>query len=156
MIATVSAFYLYTQTTGHTYSPVWPDLAIYWILGNFLKPLSPINLSKSPTFLGNLRKGVKIYHFSSEIIFGQLLKTFGAFFWSHWRTADVGVCKWQQRLKVKLCLAITNNVLGTMANFRRLDLAIQVLVLIRPYPGHTALLPTAGSRVWTREMEYIE
>ena len=28
---------------------------------------------KSPTFLGNFRKGVKIYHFSSEIIFGQLL-----------------------------------------------------------------------------------
>ena len=25
-------------------------------------------------------KGVKIYHFSSEIIFGQLLKTFGTYF----------------------------------------------------------------------------
>ena len=31
------------------------------------------NLSKSPTFLGNFCKGEKIYHFSSEIIFGQLL-----------------------------------------------------------------------------------
>ena len=64
--------------------PVWPDWAIYWTLGNFLKPLATINLPKSPTFFGNFCKGVKIYHFSSEIVFGQLLKTFGDFFWSHW------------------------------------------------------------------------
>ena len=32
---------------------VWPDWVIYWTLGNFLKPLATINLSKSPTFLGN-------------------------------------------------------------------------------------------------------
>ena len=32
-----------------------------------------INLSKYPTVLGNFCKGVKIYHFSSEIVFGQLL-----------------------------------------------------------------------------------
>ena len=31
-------------------------------------------------FLGNFCKGVKIYHFSSEIIFGQLLQTFGNFY----------------------------------------------------------------------------
>ena len=43
--------------------------------GQLLKPLATINVSKSPTFLGNFCKGVKIYHFSSEIIFGQL-------FWS--------------------------------------------------------------------------
>ena len=36
--------------------PVWPDLAIYWTLGNFLKPLATINLPKSPTFLGNFVK----------------------------------------------------------------------------------------------------
>ena len=30
-------------------------------------------LPKSPTFLGNYCKGVKMYHFSCEIIFGQLL-----------------------------------------------------------------------------------
>ena len=30
-------------------------------------------LSKSPTFLGNFCKGIKIFPFSSEIIFGQLL-----------------------------------------------------------------------------------
>ena len=51
---------------------VWPDWAIYYTLGNFLKPLATANLPKSP-LLGNFSKGVKIYHFSSEIIFGQLL-----------------------------------------------------------------------------------
>ena len=51
---------------------VWPYLAIYWTLDNFLKPLTTINLPKSSTFLGNFCKGVKIYHFSSEIIFVQL------------------------------------------------------------------------------------
>ena len=55
-------------------------LQLYWSLGNFLKPLATIKLPKSPTFLGNFCKGVKIYHFSSEIIFGQLLLTFGDFF----------------------------------------------------------------------------
>ena len=59
---------------------VGPDWAIYWTLGNFSKPLATIYLPKSPTFLGNFCKGVKIYHFSSEIIFGQLLWTFGDFF----------------------------------------------------------------------------
>ena len=59
---------------------VWPDWAIYWTLGNFLKLLATINLSKSSTFLGNFWKAVKIYHFSSEIILRQLLQTFGNFF----------------------------------------------------------------------------
>ena len=39
--------------------------------GNFLKPLATINWPKSPTFLVNFCKGVKIYLFSSESIFGQ-------------------------------------------------------------------------------------
>ena len=47
--------------------------------GQFLRPLATINLTKTPTFLGNFCKGVEIIHFSSEIIFGQLLKTFGDF-----------------------------------------------------------------------------
>ena len=64
--------------------PVWPDWAIYWTLRNFLMPLATIILPKSPTFLGNFSIGVKIYHFSSEINFRQLLYTFGQFFWSHW------------------------------------------------------------------------
>ena len=50
------------------------------LLDHFLKPLAPINLPKSPTFLGNSFKGTKIYHFSSEVIFGQLLQTFGDIF----------------------------------------------------------------------------
>ena len=36
--------------------------------GHLFKPLATIN-----TFLGNFCKGVKIFNFSSEIIFGQLL-----------------------------------------------------------------------------------
>ena len=52
---------------------VWPDWAIYWTLGKFIKSLAPIHLPKSPTLFGNFCKGVKIIHFSSEIIFGQLL-----------------------------------------------------------------------------------
>ena len=51
---------------------VWPDWAIYWTLGNFLKPLAIIDLPKSPTFFGNFCKGVKIFNFSCEIIFRQL------------------------------------------------------------------------------------
>ena len=58
-------------------------MAIYWTLGNFLKPLDSINLPKSPTVLGNFCVGVKIFNFSSEIIFGQLLWTFGKFFSGH-------------------------------------------------------------------------
>ena len=46
---------------------------IYWTLGHFLKPLATNYLLKSPTSLGNFCKGDKIYHFSSEIIFGKLL-----------------------------------------------------------------------------------
>ena len=59
-------------------------------LGNFLhfgqlfQALATISLPKSLTFLGNFCKGVKIYHFSSEIIFGQLLQTLAIFIWSHW------------------------------------------------------------------------
>ena len=59
---------------------MWPDRAIYWTLAKFLKPLATINLPKSLTFLDNFGEGVKIYNFSSEIIFGQLLWTFGDFF----------------------------------------------------------------------------
>ena len=46
--------------------------------------LATINLPKYPTFLGNFCKGVKIINFSNEIIFGQLLLTFGNFLCSHW------------------------------------------------------------------------
>ena len=59
------------------------DWAIYWTLGNFLMPLAKINLPKSPTFLGNFCKGVKIYYFSSDIIFGQLFYKHLAIFSGH-------------------------------------------------------------------------
>ena len=52
--------------------------------GQLFKAFATINL---PTFLGNFCKGVKLFNFSSEIIFGQLLLTFGDFFWSHWKEA---------------------------------------------------------------------
>ena len=52
---------------------VWSDWVIYWHLGTILKPLATINLSKSPTFFEIFCQGVKIDHFSSEIIFRQLL-----------------------------------------------------------------------------------
>ena len=52
---------------------VWPDLAIYWTLGIFLKPLATVNLPKSLTFFGNFCKVVKMYDFSCEVIFWELL-----------------------------------------------------------------------------------
>ena len=57
--------------------------ATFCSLGNFLKPLAAINLPKSSTFLGNFCKGVKINHFSTEIIFGQLFIDIWQFFTGH-------------------------------------------------------------------------
>ena len=57
---------------------------IYWTLGNFLKPLATINLPKSPKFLGIFCKGVKIDHFSREIILANFYRHLAIFFWSHW------------------------------------------------------------------------
>ena len=53
--------------------PVWPDWVIYCTLGNFSKHVATINLPKLLSLLSNFCKGIKIFHFSSEIIFGQLL-----------------------------------------------------------------------------------
>ena len=91
---------LNTKTTwawNSWYLAVWPDLAIYWTLGNFLKPLATINLPKSPTVLDNFCVCAKIFNFSCEIIFGQLLWTFGEFslvtLVLGWTVAcDTGVC----------------------------------------------------------------
>ena len=52
---------------------VWPDWVIYCTLSHFLKPWATINFPESPSFLGNFSKGVKIFNFTSEIIFGQFL-----------------------------------------------------------------------------------
>ena len=64
---------------------VWPDLAIYWTLDNFLKSLATIDLPKSPTFLGNFCKVVKIYQLFSEIILGNFYRHLTIFFESHWK-----------------------------------------------------------------------
>ena len=60
-----------------------------WTLGKFLTPFATIKLPKSPTFLGNFCKGVKIYHFSSEINFWATFIDILGFFsghtgWHHW------------------------------------------------------------------------
>ena len=51
--------------------------------GQLFKAFATINLPKSATFLSIFCKGIKIFNISSEIIFGQILQTFGDFFWSH-------------------------------------------------------------------------
>ena len=48
-------------------------LGDFCTLGTFLKLLATNNLPKSLSFLDNFYKGVKIYHFSSDLIFGQPL-----------------------------------------------------------------------------------
>ena len=52
----------------------------FGLLGNLSKPVATISLPQSSPFLGNFCKGVKIYYFSSETIFGKLLQTFGDFY----------------------------------------------------------------------------
>ena len=65
----------YNPSTGYN---TWvensvPRLGNLWDFGQLFKALAKINLPKSHTFLCNFCKGVKMYHFSSEIIFGQFL-----------------------------------------------------------------------------------
>ena len=62
--------------------PVWPDWAIYWTLGNFLKTLATFNLPKSFTFLGNFCKGVKSFIFLVKILLGNFYRHLAIFFWS--------------------------------------------------------------------------
>ena len=57
-----------------------PDWAIYWTLGHFLKPLANNYFAQISHIRRQFFKGVKIYHFTGEIILGQLLWTFGDFF----------------------------------------------------------------------------
>ena len=67
----------------------------------FKKPLSTINLPKCLSFLGNFCKAVKIFNFTCEIIFGQLLQYLAIFYWSHWPWGAVG-------RQINLKIAITN------------------------------------------------
>ena len=62
---------------------VCPDWAIYWTLGKFLKLLATINLPESTTFLGNFCKGVKISHYSCEVIFWATFIDIWRFFSGH-------------------------------------------------------------------------
>ena len=62
---------------------VWPDWAIYYTLGNFLKPLETINLPKPPTFLGNFCKGVKSIIFLVKSFLGNIYRNVAIFFRSH-------------------------------------------------------------------------
>ena len=48
-------------------------LGDFCFLGKHSRPVPPIILPKLLTLLGNFCKSVEIYHFSSEIDFGQLL-----------------------------------------------------------------------------------
>ena len=48
--------------------------------GQLFKASGKINLPQSSPFLGNFCKGVKIIHFSSDTIFGQLLYTINDFY----------------------------------------------------------------------------
>ena len=75
--------------SGCSTRSVRPDRVINWTLGNFLKPLATIYLPKSPTFLGNFCKSVKIDHFSSEFIFGNFYRHSVIFFWLHWTQLNV-------------------------------------------------------------------
>ena len=78
-LRSTSFYSFWVFSVAQALGSVRPDWAIFCSLGYLLKPLGAINLPNSPTFLGNFCKGVKINHFPSEIIFGQLLKTFGNF-----------------------------------------------------------------------------
>ena len=66
----VTDYHMLTTDSSPSVRPYW---AIYRTLGNFLKPLATRKFPQSPPFLGNFCKGVKIIHFSSKTIFGQLL-----------------------------------------------------------------------------------
>ena len=81
--------------TPSTETAVWPDWAIYWTLVNFLNCLATIMLHKSHTFLVNFCKVVKINHFSTDIIFRQLLKTFGDFFLVTLTVSNFHTFRWE-------------------------------------------------------------
>ena len=52
---------------------------IYCTFGNFSKSVATNILPNLSTFFSIFCKGVKIFKLSGEIIFGQLIKTFGDF-----------------------------------------------------------------------------
>ena len=51
--------------------------------GQLFKAFGKINLPKSPTFLGNFCKGVKISFFLVESVLGNFYRHLTTFYWSH-------------------------------------------------------------------------
>ena len=101
---------------GQALQTVWPDLAIYYTLGNFSKPGQQVFCQNGQHIFGNFCKGVKIIYFTREILFGQLLQTFGDFLightdyklvLQHWRRSVsrpkiVTSWEWETILKVEI------------------------------------------------------
>ena len=54
-----------------------------WISVTRLGDLLDFNLLKSPTFLGNFCKAVKVFNIASEIILGNFYRHLVTFYWSH-------------------------------------------------------------------------
>ena len=64
---------------------MWPDWAIYFTLGNFLKPVAAIFSAKSPIFLGSFGKGVfNLSFFYWYHLLGNFYRHLATFYWSHW------------------------------------------------------------------------
>ena len=83
IIPTPFTYLLYLYYVRNRLSDSVTRLAIYWTLGRFFKPLAKINLPKSPTFLANFCKGVKIIHFLVKSFLGNFYRHLAIFIWSH-------------------------------------------------------------------------
>ena len=106
---------------------VCPDLAIFCTLGNFFAQIAHI--------LGNFCIGAKIFHLSSGIIFGQLLKTFGDFL-----LVTLGTIKNYQCPITLPCLYVSR------LSVRRLFLLSFILFCCQPrWSVHRVWMVVAGS-----------
>ena len=66
--------------------------------GHFLKTLATINLPKSPTFLGNFCKCVKIIIFQVKSFLSNVYRNLGIFFWSHWTcSVQISLSGWAKK-----------------------------------------------------------
>ena len=69
----------YPFITAHTHTVSVTRLGDFLLFGQLFKAGGKNYLAQIAHILGNFCKGVKIFHFSSAIIFGQLLWRFGDF-----------------------------------------------------------------------------
>ena len=76
--------HLQRSTTYTWMAPVWPYWAIFCTLGNFIKACGNNNLAQIAHILRQFFKGVKIFHFSCEIFFGNFYRHLATFYWSHY------------------------------------------------------------------------